>query len=103
MSKIRIIDLLNKIANYEEIPIKIKFKDKTWEWNSEFYDYRCEEDNHRYLVEDLETEDLNRTCEEIPLIEEDKKIEKLDISDGISVVNCAYKINEIIDYINKEE
>ena len=38
-----------------------------------------------------------------PTTEEDKKIEKLDISDGISVVNCAYKINEIIDYINKEK
>ena len=23
------------------------------------------------------------------------------VSNGISVVNCAYKINEIIDYINK--
>ena len=35
--------------------------------------------------------------------EEEKKIpEKLDISGGISVVNCAYKINEIIDYIKSK-
>lgn len=31
------------------------------------------------------------------------KIEKLDLSNGISVVHCAYKINEIIDRLNKEE
>ena len=124
----KIIELLNRIAKDDGIPIKIKFKDKIWEWNSEFYDYRCEEDNHRYLVEDLETEDLNRTCEEIPLIEykhfnerveeiynrhidyiynkEDKKIEKLVGEDkGIYISynpsNIVDKINEIIDVINK--
>ena len=129
----KIIDLLNRIAKDEGIPIKIKFKDKTWEWNSEFYDYRCEEDNHRYLVEDLEAEDLNRTCEEIPIIEdkpfserveeiykrhidyiygeEDKKIEKLErhIPQWEGELYCtkynevADKINEIIDKLNKEE
>lgn len=124
----KIIDLLNRIAKDEGIPIKIKFKDKTWEWNSEFYDYRCEEDNHRYLVEDLETEDLNRTCEEIPIIEdkpfkekveelynehmdyvynkEDKKIEKLDTTDTHYMIDheeIMNKINEIIRYLNKEE
>ena len=114
----KIIDLLNRIAKDEGIPIKIKFKNKTWEWNSEFYDYRCEEDNYRYLVEDLETEDLNRTCEEIPIIEEDKKIEKIkDLNSdyyveardcigftkeiALDIKTAKDKINEIIDYINK--
>ena len=100
----KIIDLLNRIAKDEGIPIKIKFKDKTWEWNSEFYDYRCEEDNHRYLVEDLETEDLNRTCEEIPIIE-NEKIEpiKYEVNKVIGIGDCVEKINEIINYLNKEE
>lgn len=109
----RVIDLLNRIAKDGGIPIKIKFKDKTWEWNSEFYDYRCEEDNHRYLVEDLETEDLNRTYEEIPIIE-DKKIEKINLKGYTSCLGTdeewtssediiIVKINEIIDYLNKEE
>ena len=111
----KIIDLLNRIAKDEGIPIKIKFRDKTWEWNSEFYDYRCEEDNHRYLVEDLETEDLNRMCEEIPIIGDKKKIGKMGrelncvddtIRGLVASVNEIYKeiadkINEIIDVINK--
>ena len=101
----KIIDLLNRIAKDEGIPIKIKFKDKTWEWNSEFYDYRCEEDNHRYLVEDLETEDLNRTCEEIPIIE-DKKIKKLNM-ELFNKNDVSYtfgnKINEIIEVLNERD
>lgn len=75
----KIIDLLNRIAKDEGIPIKIKFKGKEYEWSQEFYDYRCIDINHKYLVEDLETEDLNRTCEEIPLIEEDRKDEEIEI------------------------
>lgn len=98
----KIIDLLNRIAKDEGIPIKIKFKGKEYEWSQEFYDYRCIDINHKYLVEDLETEDLNRTCEEIPIIEEDKKIEQLVLQNFTSnQKKIARKVNEIIDYINK--
>ena len=108
----KIIELLNRIAKDEGIPIKIKFKGKEYEWSQEFYDYKCIDINHKYLVEDLETEDLNRTSEEIPIIE-DKKIEKIkkvvcdsDLIDrNLCVIEylaeLKYKINEIIDYINK--
>jgi hypothetical protein len=51
----------------------------------------------------LHNEALNYEVEIIEEKEdkEEKKIpEKLDISGGISVVNCAYKINEIIDYLD---
>ena len=100
----KIIDLLNRIAKDEGIPIKIKFKGKEYEWSQEFYDYKCIDTNHKYLVEDLETEDLNRTCEEIPLIGEDKKIKKLNL-DLFVKNDVSYtfgdKINEIIDYINR--
>lgn len=109
----KIIDLLNRIAKDEGIPIKIKFKGKEYEWSQEFYDYRCIDINHRYLVEDLETEDLNRTCEEIPIIE-DKKIEKINLKGYKSCLGTdeewtssediiIAKINEIIEKLNKEE
>ena len=104
----KVIDLLNRIANCEETPVKIKFKGKEYEWSQEFYDYRCLDQNHKYLVEDLETEDLNRTCEEIPIIE-DKKIEPLklnnsDVWTGKTNEDLIVdKINEIIDKLNKEE
>lgn len=107
----KIIDLLNRIAKDEGIPIKIKFKGKTYEWSQEFYDYRCKDDEHRFLIEDLETEDLNKMCEEI-LIVEDKKIVKLkkdnfgDCKDLDEVDSDIYfiidKINEIIEHINKD-
>lgn len=116
----KIIDLLNRIAKDEGIPIKIKFKGKEYEWSQEFYDYKCIDINHKYLVEDLETEDLNRTCEEIPIVE-DKKIEKLeywidvhswvegkDLEKGLQEQaefnkNIYFKINEIIDKLDKEK
>ena len=117
----KIIELLNRIAKDEEIPIKIKFKGKEYEWSKEFYDYRCIDINHKYLVEDLETEDLNRMCEEISF-KEDKKIEKLEkleywveipytkegeyLEKGLQEQakfneNIYFKINEIIDVINR--
>ena len=37
----KVIDLLNKIANRDYIPTKIKWRDKIWEYdikNQEFYD-----------------------------------------------------------------
>ena len=110
VEKMKIIELLNRIAKDEEIPVKIKFKGKEYEWSQEFYDYKCIDINHKYLVEDLETEDLNRTCEEIPIIE-DKKIEKLEsfalVSDNPMmnkvIALLANKIEEIIDKLNKEE
>ena len=106
MNKIRIIDLLNKIAKDEGIPIKIKFKGKEYEWSQEFYDYRCKDDEHRFLIEDLETEDLNKMCEEIPIVE-DKKIAPIWNRSGENydkkLKDIYDKINEIITYINKEE
>lgn len=100
----KIIDLLNRIAKDEGIPIKIKFKGKEYEWSQEFYDYKCIDINHKYLVEDLETEDLNKTCEEIPIIE-DEKIEpiKYEVNKVIGIGDCVDKINEIIDHLNKEK
>lgn len=98
----KIIDLLNRIAENEGIPIKIKFKGKEYEWSQEFYDYKCIDINHKYLVEDLEIEDLNKMCEEIPIIE-DEKIEpiKYEVNKVIGIGDCVEKINEIIDVINR--
>ena len=120
--KMKIIELLNRIAKDEGIPVKIKFKGKEYEWSYEFFDYKCIDINYKYLVEDLETEDLNRTCEEIPIIE-DKKIEKIEkIKDlnsdcyvdsldcmvfikeiALDIKTTKDEINEIIKKLNKEE
>ena len=114
--KIKIIDLLNKIANDEEVP-------KTIRWYDEFYnDYdEISNDYKAFVYEKLKNNvwDLN---DEVEIIEEPKKIEKLepvrgsdlsDLTDKDMVLknnalielcktlnNINNKVNELIDEIN---
>ncbi len=107
----KVIDLLNKIAN-GEAPKKIKYN------NTDYYLY----DNYSYLRNDksrfFDTIYFKELNDEVEIIEEDKKIENLDIYNcfeqmGNSVIaqkrldenftDISDKINEIIDYINKEK
>lgn len=98
----KIIELLNKIANGEEIPKKIKVGSEVWNYDE--IDYKAEEGvSIRYLFEvhtRINKEDMN---EEIEIIEEDKKIEpiKYKVNTVIGIADCVDKINEIIDYINR--
>lgn len=67
----KIIDLLNKIANGEEVPKKIKIKDEIWVYDDDI-DYKANDDRG-YLFEvhiRLNEEDLN---EEVEIIEEELK------------------------------
>lgn len=82
MKTMKLIDLYNKIAEGEEPPKKIIFKNelyilKKWE-NIEETDYCCESTGD--LLGDIYLTSLN---EEVQIIEdtpkEDKKIEKLDV------------------------
>lgn len=118
--KLRIIDLINKIANNEELPKKIKYDDVIWDYDYTIGDY-INEDKFKTLIESLFGG--NNTCnfinDEVEIIEEDKKIEKIEMyqnekghyflnkQDKKVYVNSAEidfmveKINEIIDEINK--
>ena len=104
--KIKIIDLLNKIANNEELP-------KTIRWYDKFYnDYDEISNNYKaFVYEKLKNEvwNLNDEVE----IEEDKKIEKIARCDDIKMTHYGelhkpteneeilrIKINELIDEIN---
>ena len=107
----KIIELLNKIANSEEVPKEIKYKDWLYEFEKDCNDYLCSYDSLLYRENDDVKEFLN---DEVEIIEEDKKIKKLDyVHPDIS---CSYneseillrveenknKINEIIEVINNE-
>lgn len=111
MNKIRVIDLLNKIANGEEVPKKIKYNNKIYSVKGNaienFVDYCSEEDewcfNHYTRYENLndEVEIINKT--------EEKKIpEKLPIYDCIDAyskfdtIDNRKAINEIIDYLKSK-
>lgn len=104
----KIIDLLNKIANGEEMPKKIIFKYSTYQFDKIDKVYRNIKGNQQLEQDYMISNKLN---DEVKIIE-DKKIEKLKNEDcfkddrygySINIGNITNKINEIIDYINKEE
>ena len=103
--KIKIIDLLNKIAEGKELPEKFMYKGHLYyRQKTKGICYRCDELNEIF-EECLVLEDLNDIVE---IIEEPKKIEKLiepiklgDIHENlISINKVAKKVNELIDEIN---
>ena len=99
----KVIDLLNKIANGEEVPKEIKYNACLFAFERQSQDYYCEEYGNlfEYLINEHRTgEFLN---DEVELME-DKKIEKLifdkDCTCEWNFGEVYEKINEIIDYIN---
>lgn len=115
----KIIDLLNKIANGEEVPKKIRishwcYKFEWVEHLTNYYDKSNDIDLMSCLS--MNKEELNY---EVEILEEDKKIEKIKIDDQDRIQalstgnyvykvnqptkNIIYKINELIDKVNSLE
>lgn len=102
MNKIRIIDLLNKIANNEETPNKIRFNGEYYIYNTSYDDYKSPS---TWL---LKNNNDNLNCflnDEIEIIEEEKEIEKLKYKSTNSHIEdtkeIIKKVNELIDVINE--
>ena len=101
----KVIDLLNKIANGEELPKKIIADDNIY-----YYDETDSNDFYRYrtMANELLTDYADLT-DEVEIIEDTpNKIEKIGLSElyGIEFNEAKYaicgKINEIIDFINRK-
>lgn len=110
----KIIDLFIKIANGEDVPKKIKYRNKIWKYSPFVQDYFLE--NYvEYLFAGLRLSDtevfLNQKVEVIE--EDDDEIKKIIIGEktlGFSNGEWtarnmdkafAIKINELIDEVNK--
>lgn len=105
----KVIDLLNKIANGEEVPKKIIIDGKLlFLENGKEFAYRFESGlgtlNWDYYIE------RKKLNEEIEIIEEQKKIEKISYEeleqcdgDYDRIYLILDRLDEIIDYINKGE
>lgn len=111
----KIIDLLNKIANGEEVPLKIEYKGEIYnrqqntEKNSLYYYQvlgQC-----KFLVEQLSS--VNDLIDEVEIIEEDKEIKKLNLDKEREIIGneqiraidylLEAEINELIDKVNSLE
>ena len=112
----KVIDLLNKIANGETV--LFKYRDITYYYNYDFKEYISTQKyyrqgdimEHYFLLEEIDMTNLNDTVE---VLEEEKKIPKklgmyVDVSGDLA---CEWsfaeeklkdKINEIIDYLKNK-
>lgn len=112
----KVIDLLNKIANGEEVPEKFRFAGQIFEKQGSYI-----EDEDGDSIFDSMCIDFSNINEEVEIIEEDKKIENIkdlntDYYDKnetydylgnkeivLDILTLKHKINEIIDKVNKGE
>lgn len=97
----KIIDILNKIANGEQPPKKIVFDNEVYEYDEEDGDYR--NNNYDALFDYHEITDvLNDEVEilEITITNKPDKIEKI-ANLYILDEEILNKINEIIDKVNE--
>ena len=113
--KIKVIDLLNKIANGEEVPKKIKYEKDTY-IHIDNYCYYCEDTN--LILSDRIFVEYSKLNDEVEIIEEPKKIKKIEMyqdeeghyflnnRDKKIYIRCdeidfmVDKFNELIDEIN---
>lgn len=118
MKTIKIIELLNKIANGEDVPEKIKYRDEIFYYKEDMTNYSKGE--HYYLFDrgfrhktetflntEIEIiEDTDKKIEKIPHLfyheEESEEMNSLELFMIQNQHTMISKMNEIIDYINKE-
>ena len=108
----KVIDLLNKIANREEVPKKIKWEDTIYaysEYDKDYLEFPFSEEEYKGLFDmkdSILTQYLN---DEVEIIEEDKEIEEIPFNNGMKefidvyheLEHYNYKINEIRIAVNE--
>lgn len=105
----KVIDLLNKMANEEELPNKIKHFTGEYIYDFDKKDY-FKTESLGLINWVMLPDSAGKLNDEIEIIEEDKKIElpekieNIDIFYGGISSEIITKLNELIDYLkNKEE
>ena len=113
----KIIDLLNKIANDEEIPKKIKFNNYIYAYHDKEHGYCRHNYDCTYICMNAEYHLFDILNDEIEIIEEDnnkiehfgwctiidhnfKEKKKKQIEMETDIQNLGRKLNEIIDKLN---
>ena len=104
-----VIELLNKIANGEEVPKHIHIRDvDSYTWQEDVKEYWSDRDENN-LLSDLDLSSTNLK-EDVEIIEEDKKIKHIENYVDFVNLNDSEKFDylyemetRIMDYINKEK
>ena len=96
-NKIRIIDLLNKIANGEELPKSIKYYGFIWQLHNGNY-----VENGQRMLEDYLANGIVESLNDYVEILEDntEEIEELEVGDMLNNKKVRNKINELVKRIN---
>ena len=117
--KIKISDLVNKVINREEMPKEVLFDGNIYKWCGDIGDYRKNGWGCCLMIRDIFNNFdrygsfYNMLFEDVEIIEEPKKIEKIARCDSIKMTHYGelykpteneeilrIKINELIDEIN---
>lgn len=105
----KVIDLLNIIANGEEVPKKVFYKTGGeytggyyWKYDESCRDYKDKAGDYVFNAGNYHVIDMLNM--EVEIIEEDKKIEKINAkyTSQVGKLELANKIDEIIDYLNQK-
>ena len=101
--KIKVIELLNKIANGEDLPKRIKIQDYVFELSKDYEHYYYNEDveithliNHNFSNLNDEVEILEDNTEEIEEIPE----ERIEDCTDRNYAYLATKYNELVKSVN---
>lgn len=110
----KIIDLLNKIANGEEVPYEIKYNGRLYKWCRDIGDYRIDGCAECLIIKSIfgtfdccgkHNSLYNMLFDTVEIIEEDKKIpEKLDVISWDKCIHgVTHKEKELAIEINKTQ
>jgi len=96
--KIKVIELLNKIANGEELPKSIKYCGFIWQ----LYNGNYVENGQRMLEDYLANGIVESLNDEVEILENTEEIEELpDDIDEFGWLEVKDKINELVKAVNK--
>ena len=110
---IKVIDLLNKIANGEELPENIKYDNTIWQYNKAKTDYYQDIGSTKlYFFAELVVYNKNWLNDTVEIIEEQEDIDiqeiigldlekyQFDITDEFAV-DITLKINQLLDAVKQ--
>ena len=100
--KVKIIDILNRIAEGKNIPIKIKINDEVYIYDKEKNDYKVKHGGY-YFFDDIALS--NSLNEEVQILDNEtngiEEIICITSDENTMIWICIQKINELVKAINK--